>query len=93
MSLEGSLPETSGQEGQSVEESLQQREMLAVVVVTGHLCQGWQERGHLLSHPLYNKYTHVCIYIIFFIMSFLVESLMLVKSPIIHAIRLLKSGS
>ena len=46
MSLEGSLPETSGQVGQSVEESLQQREMLAVVVVAGHLCQGWQERGH-----------------------------------------------
>ena len=52
MSLEGSLPEAPGQVGESVEEGLQEREVLAVAVVTGHLPQGRQEGGHLVSHPL-----------------------------------------
>ena len=52
MSLEGSLPEAPGQVGESVEEGLQEREVLAVPVVTGHLPQGRQEGGHLVPHPL-----------------------------------------
>ena len=52
MFLERSLPEAPGQVGKSLEEGLQERQVLAVAVVMGHLPQGRQEGGHLVPHPL-----------------------------------------
>ena len=52
MSLKGSLPKCPGKARKSLQKCFQQREVLAVVVVSSNLCQGWEEREDFVSHNL-----------------------------------------